>query len=404
MLCACLGLDGKGVLPHLLFLKLKWPVVCIFDDIRRERADPPQQGEPSFAYLNLSNRPEAARVRALIDEWFGRYPMQHREALVSRFRSPIGASHVSAFFELFLHELALRNGMRVIAIEPKLEHTGLSPDFLLEDAKKRFYLEAVVATGVSQDEASAEARLNQALAALDNLPSPCHFLDLHVRGVPNAPISLKRLKRDAQRWIAELPEGEATRHGAPFVYQEHGVRIMLTAWPRQNRERAGRPIGVRHFPVQAVVPNEDIRTSLMKKASRYGQLDHPYVVAVNTAGMFHGEEDTFDALFGTPQHVTRQFGDGRVVSRDEDAADGVWGTAVAPKKRGLSAALTIERVDPWNFAGREACLIRNPWAAKPLLPVGFGIGELNPVDGRFERKQGSPMHAILGLQKDWPLE
>jgi hypothetical protein len=101
-----------------------------FDDIPRARVDPPNQDETAFAYLNASGRVEAVRVRRLVDNWFDRYPADHRDALLRRFRSTIDDQHLSAFFELFLHELALTRGYKVISIEPKLEHTPKSRTFL----------------------------------------------------------------------------------------------------------------------------------------------------------------------------------------------------------------------------------------------------------------------------------
>jgi hypothetical protein len=58
----------------------------IFDDIPREGDEPPQQDETAFAYLNRSNRIEAARVRKLVDAWFSHYPAEKRDPLVARFR------------------------------------------------------------------------------------------------------------------------------------------------------------------------------------------------------------------------------------------------------------------------------------------------------------------------------
>jgi hypothetical protein len=96
--------------------------------------------------------------------------------------------HSSAFFELFLHHLVLARGCKVLAIEPKLDHTDESPDFLLETPKQeRFYLEAAMATGRSNQETSAQVRLNTALSAIDEMPSPNHFLALTVDGTPSAP-------------------------------------------------------------------------------------------------------------------------------------------------------------------------------------------------------------------------
>src|SRR5262249_52736978 len=158
------------------------------------------------------------RVRQLIDVWFSRYPTEHRAALIARFRSPIDHQHYSAFFELLLHELVVSRGLKVVAIEPKLVHTTRSPDFLIEHADgKRFYLEAALATGQSQEEIAAQARLNQALAAIEKTPSPAHFLDLYVDGVPTAPVATTAMQRRLKAWIKSLPDGERAAGVAAFV-------------------------------------------------------------------------------------------------------------------------------------------------------------------------------------------
>lgn len=41
-----------------------------------------------------------------------------------------------------------------------------------------------------------------------------------------------------------------------------------------------------------------------KKASKYGELDAPYIVAVNATGEYQNEEDAFDALFGSTPSAT----------------------------------------------------------------------------------------------------
>jgi hypothetical protein len=246
--------------------------MSIFDDIGRDDDGLPGQDESAFFYLNRSNRVEAARVRQNIDTWLEHYPRKHRDSLIARLRSAIDDQHKSAFFELLLHELLVR-GLKIIAIEPQLAHTEKSPDFLVgSDKGEKFYLEAVIATGRSRDDTAGQARLNQALAAIDNTPSPAHFLDLMVHGVPSAPISIHKMRRALLAWIGSLPDGERTKDAAPFIFTEHGVRITLRAWPRHRRDKANRSIGVRHFPVQQVVPHENVNAALKKKASRYGSL------------------------------------------------------------------------------------------------------------------------------------
>ena len=97
--------------------------MTIFDDITRRDTAPLLQHETAFAYLNRSGRSEAARVRQLIDTWLETYPSDDHDALVARLRSPIDDHHRSAFFELFVYKLIMANGHKVVAIEPKLDHT-----------------------------------------------------------------------------------------------------------------------------------------------------------------------------------------------------------------------------------------------------------------------------------------
>jgi hypothetical protein len=379
-------------------------MTSIFDDIPRDDAGPPHQDETAFAYLNRSGRIEAQRVRELVDAWLGRYPGAQRDGLVARFRSAIDDQHRSAFFELFLHELVLTRGHKVIDIEPPLAHTTKSPDFLVECGQHglRFYLEGVIATGRSQAEIAAQARLNQALSAIDKTSSPAHFLDLSVSGMPTAPVSINKMKNALERWIATLPVGDAVKGHAPFVYNEHGMRINLRAFPRHNRERAGRAIGVRHYPAQNVKTDDDIRAALEKKAKRYGALDHPYVVAVDAFGLFHHEEDALDALLGTPYVAMRQRHDGSTEADERRKPDGIWNGQQGPRRQGLSAVLSTEQVDPWNFGSRRARLIRNPWAGTPLPPVDLGVDELNPVNDGFCRVEGATMSSLFDLPARWP--
>lgn len=381
--------------------------MSIFDDIPREDTGAPSQDESQFAYLNRSARPEATRVRERVDAWFAAYPESHRGPLIARFRSTIDDQHRSAFFELFLYHLLLARGCKVIEIEPQLEHTDKSPDFLVENARgERFYVEAVQASGLSSQEVAAQARLNTALSAIDSTPSPLHFLDLKVTGSPTKPLSTKKLKTALKSWIAGLPADETARHAAPFVWEEHGAKIQLNAWTRNKPDEKGRAIGVRRFPLMRIDPSREIRPALKKKASRYGRLDHPYLVAINALSTHHSELAVTDALLGTAYVALSKGPNGEEIEEHRRRPDGVWYGPPdgQPQNTRLSAVLALLKIDPWNFANKTGLLIPNPWAEKPLPQIGLGTAELAVVEDQYERKEGEPMHKLFGLPANWPEE
>jgi hypothetical protein len=91
----------------------------------------------------------------------------------------------------------------------------------------------------------------------------------------------------------------------------------------------------------------DLHAVLKRKASRYGALDLPLVVAV--ASMANEAE-----LRG--------------------ALGELWHGPRGPQRRALSAVLAFERIEPWHFREGRIRLIRNPWAELPLPPVELGDG------------------------------
>jgi hypothetical protein len=376
----------------------------LFDDIPRSDLDIPDQHETAFAYLNRSGRPVAARVRQSMEGWLSRYPAHDRDALISRLRSSIDDQHLGAFFELFIHELLLVRGHRIIEVEPKLQHTPRSPDFLVQvKGGGRLYLECVLATGRSQADVSAQARLNQALSAIDRTLPPRHFLDLSVRGVPAAPISIRSMTHALKAWIAGLPDDGSAFTTTPFIHAEHGVTISLRAFPRHHPQRANRSIGVRLFPARTVTVNGDVFAVIQKKAGRYGKLDLPYVVAVNALDPFADEDAAVDALLGSRCLVVSQTAAGITYRKDRNP-DGIWCGQTGARRRGLSAVLSTEGVDPWHFATRRGRLIRNPWATLPIPGLDLGLDDYQLEEGFYGITVGGSMGKIFGLHDGWPAD
>jgi hypothetical protein len=377
--------------------------MSIFDDIQRSHQTPRPESESAFAYLNRSSRIEADRVRRLVDRWINHYPTQHREPLIARFRSKNDDHHLSAFFELFLHELLLRCGHRVLAFEPRLSYTRHAPDLLIESSHgDRFYFEGMLSTVHSQHETAARTRLNQAIAAIDSMPSPAHFLDPEITGSPTAPIEIWKLKRGLHLWISRLSEDESVADALPFRYEENGACIIVRAW-RRRRPQEVNSVDARHFRAMTIVPDGDIWTTLKNRASKYGKLDYPYVVAVNAFGNFQREGNAIDALLGPQRTPFRTSSKEKHGNKGDDRSPyGIWVGPRGPRNTKLSAVISVEGVDPWSFAQRSARLIHNPWATKQLSKIDLGVSALKLVGGQLCRYDGRSIASILGVSQRWP--
>lgn len=141
--------------------------MSLFDQRPREPDAGAMPGDPAFGYLDRSGRPEAARVRAFLEDAFERYPTECQKALAARLRDE--AEHLSAFFELLVHEWCLCVGIRILAVEAQVRN-GRAPDFLAECADGlRFHLECVVARGLPDAAVKTAQRRALVLRALEGI-------------------------------------------------------------------------------------------------------------------------------------------------------------------------------------------------------------------------------------------
>lgn len=99
----------------------------VFDDITRNDLGPRDHGEPQFAYLNRSARPQSEMARRRVDEWFSRLCPGLKGGVFQRLRSGDDQKFDAGFWELYLHELFTRLGYE-IACEPTLPN-GRKIDF-----------------------------------------------------------------------------------------------------------------------------------------------------------------------------------------------------------------------------------------------------------------------------------
>jgi len=379
--------------------------MIVFDDIQRDGTEPADHLISAFDYLNASGRQEALLVRNQVEAMFDIYPSDHKAEMRRRLRSRDDNLHHSSFFELALHELVVRQGFKILEVEPELQN-GRAPDFLVDAGKAgRFYLEATLATGRPDAEAGGDRRLREAIQAIDDAESPDFFLHLRTRGIPDRPVATANLRRAVEQFVdgldydasvSAIESGSSIPH---FQHEEHGLYIRLEPYPKNTRGRSGgRAIGGGMLSGGQVQPHLSIRSSVVRKARHYGDIDIPLIIAVNSLELYANEEASIESVFGTEAVVVSEGQPDKWVRNP----DGAWRGQSGPINRRASGLLSTERLTPWSLAQRSARLIINPWALNPAGDLSLGVDGITVVDDSLQKEVGSTWREIFTLDDGWP--
>lgn len=384
----------------------------LFHNIHRDYSGVAGYSEPQFAFMNRSARPEANSIRVLLESWFSRYPQAESRSLRERFRSGNDLQHHSAFFELFIHELLLKLGLRP-QIHPALPQTTRHPDFLVECPEDRdFYLEVVVAANMSKDEYAARARMHVVYDSINRLGSPNFFIGMDVRGAPKTPPPARRIRSFLSKNLAGLDPDkvmtllESGLDALPRWHYEYGDwRIEFYPIPKSPKDRGKlgtRPIGLRWYGPQFADSRIAIRDALCDKAGRYGALGLPYVVAVNALDRSTDSTDIMEALFGKEKYLVEL---SRPKSPEPEVTrelDGVWTSKSGPRYPRLSAVLVAIGLSPWNLPHASIRLYHNPWANLPYSSELTLLPQAVSSAGQMRLEGGKSLSRVLGLAYEWP--
>lgn len=388
----------------------------LFDTVERHDEGPAGYREPHFTYLNRSARPEVDRIREVLESWFARYPTQAQPDLGARFRSKSDPQYESAFFELFLHELLNRLGCRVRVHPKPAGGRATRPDFLVKSATGvRFYLEAAIATGESEAEAAQRSRVNVVYDALDRLNSPNFFIGVKVRGALRTAPPARDIRSFVARHLASLDPDEVAayqrstgrRTGPEWHYEHPGWRITFFPIPKRPEARGKpgvRPVGIRFGEPRYVDPRVRIRDAILVKARRYGDLNLPYLIALNALVWPVRQSEALEALFGGVQVIVRWGPSGMATPEPTRVPDGVWTSYSGARYRRVSAVLLATRLSPWNLPMADICLYLNPRAKRPYSSELTRLPHAAVQNEQVEWRGGDSLGGILELPAAWPMK
>ena len=345
----------------------------LFDDLERSDFGSAKYSESHWSYLNRTARPEYQYIRDLLQRWFDDYEADSvkRQQLCGLFRSEKDDTHFSAFFELYIYQLFKSQGFD-IEVEPNWGQKR--PDFLLTrpDGTK-ILLEATANYPKRSFEATKKHKEKMFDYLNENLKSPDFFLDVKTRNSSNQSPKYSDVKDRLEEWLESLDydqivdealgrEEIGLRRYPSITWEGNSWHIKFTAIPKSNDLR-GVPdvqlVGSTSGPVQEIDTISHPKKKLKRKYKHYGELDVPYILALNVHDPFFDDESLDVALFG--QKVTGE----NAIKRDPKRGY-AWYSQSGYQKKRMSAICVFKRLRPDTMHTVSPVVWHHPLANNPL--------------------------------------
>lgn len=382
--------------------------------MNRDFTGPKLYSESIFDYLNRSARLESKRIRNILEQWINGLSSEVQDELRARIQSRDDRQHLGAFFELYLHELLSKSGFSA-EIHPEVNNKKAHPDFrVLKDGKSLFYLEATL-VALSDKDTSAKAREKQVYDAINRMKSPNFFIGVKVHGAPTTNPPGAKMRSFLEDKLSNLDLNMVTKQWKQgdletlpqWNWKHNSWQITFFPIPKkqENRGKPGvRPIGLQIKDAGWYTSHIGIKDSIRDKASKYGELDLPYIIAINvTDESGIDETDIINALFGEEQETFILYGNSIINQKPNRKPNGAWYGPCGPQNQRVSAALIADNLSPWSIAKVTPILWHNPWTNRPLNSDTWLLPQLFlSENNQLVKRKGKYGNELLGLDPNWP--
>ncbi|EFK57041.1 hypothetical protein ACFU8T_07715 [Sphingobacterium spiritivorum] len=348
----------------------------LFDNKERVETRPSNGNENTFDYFNNSGRKEIIPVREVMENWFRMYPDSEKEEMKKRVKADFGP----AFYELGMY-CYFKNMGYDIFIHPTVPNSSKRPDFLVVKNDHDFYVEIKEMRMLSDAERLKERRLNTLTDSMNLVD--CTYFMLCIESIRfksgNQPSGKKIIKHfddlietydpDVYR---EMLEKEGFRFMPELKYDDNDVSIKVKLMPKAPHLRGKRGRSIASYGAYTKIGGDEemIKSAIQTKATRYGELDMPFLICLNYPSNLLHKEDINIALYGN---------------------DGIFGAENNPRNTRMSAVLittfTVSGLLNTNLYYHE-----NPFAKNKIdfLPFTDLIKGLNLTD-RYVQEFGSEL-------------
>lgn len=361
----------------------------LFDKKERTLQGPADYNADIYAYYNDSARLDVGCVRDQLEIWFAKYPQNEKGELKSR----VKATFHPAIFELFIFALFTELGYS-LEIHPEIPGTTKRPDYFAKKGNDVFYIEVKFMTMLSQNEQSLERRKNAVLDAINKVDASNFLLKLEdIAFKDSSQPSGKDIIRYFNREIANYSPDDYTerllQHGfdgmPEIIYEDDKIKITTKLLPKSPLHRGtnSRSIGAHPTVTQIGNDSEDIKGSLESKATRYGNLNAPYIICLNKQSVGLDLIEVQEALYGSLQ-ISWSDNQNNLDEKMEFTGNGFFGSKNNPKFTRVSGVY-ITNANTANLATTaEHAFRHNPFAKYPInLSLSSSVKDIFEIPDNY---------------------
>ena len=401
----CFPLLEKALKSISLLQKEKY-MNSLFDSFERTCLEFAKHNYNTYEYYNNSARTDMSKVRDTLERWFHNYPEEEKKELKNRFKKDFDSS----FYELFLHELFCKLGYD-ITIHPDLPSSPKKPDFLISKDNLELYIEAKVVKGKTMEQEAFERKRNELYDNLNKLNTKDFFLNIEdvcflTQKQPGTKEMIKCIEEELKKIDPDILREELEKNGIQNLpkieYKNRDVHIIVSPIPvsPSTREEKIRPIGI--YPAEAFWGGgeESLKESIEKKAKRYGKLDKPFIVCLNSLDIrTSGKIDVDNAIWGTVAFSWST----NPESKDEKwirQLDGVFCDKKGVRLKNLTGVF-VSKVCPHNIPVANYWLYEHPFSENKMDFDKIGLKFNYISEGKIIDNTGDNIGDILEIPKDW---
>lgn len=326
---------------------------------------------PQWDYLLHDNAEHARSYRDELRAALKAFPSGNRADMKRRLYSETASGFWSACMELRLH--GVLSGLGSVEVHPSVEGTESHPDYRVSTSETRLFAEATVALDSDEDREQHQ-RLGRLLDSIDSIVLPF--------GVWVDPVTDLAPDLDNDSVIRflrqELGPLESTQEekGRLLTFRKRtraGVsEIDFEVWPREEAQtlvEAWGPAAARELTT-----HETIRRRVQHKATKYGELGAPFVVAIWPRLQLPTiSESVMRGLYGTETFVySKQDMILEDVVRQPDGAFNLRVGDQVQNRQVSAVAIHLERLTGHGWE-RYWLLYHNPFALTPLSASAFNM-------------------------------